>query len=211
MSSVMNGYPSYGYYVSFARLYIQGDGVGFLFGWTYSMLQFMEKNGYDTTYTTNDAVSEGLTNLMNYKGFVSEGHDEYWDYSERQKLEQAISKGISAAFFGANTMYWQIRYTTVPRSNHKAMICYRYPELDPYNIDKNLQYLTTTRWRDKPVNNPEDRVLKAMYVSLNSDIIQDFVAKNTNSWVYYGTNMIDGDIIKRIEGLEIDSTFSDGR
>jgi len=207
---VRNGYPSNAYYVSFARPYIRGDGVGFLFGWTYSMLQFMEKNGYDITYTTNDAISEGLTNLMNYKGFVSEGHDEYWDYSERHKLELAISRGMSAAFFGANAMYWQIRYTTVPNTNHKAIICYRHPELDPYSTDKSLQYLTTTRWRDYPLNNPEDKVLKAMFVAQNVNKLQDFVAKNTNSWVYFGTNMIDGDIIKRAVGFEIDTTFSDG-
>jgi len=205
-----NGYKSNAYYVSFARPYREEPGTGFLFDWTYPMLRFMEQNAYNITYTTNDAVSEGLTNLMNYKGFVSEGHDEYWDYSERQKLEQAISKGLSAAFFGANAMYWQIRYTTVPGTNHKAMICYRYPELDPYSTDKNLQYLTTTRWRDEPVNNPEDRVLKAMYVSLNANKIQDFVAKNTESWVYHGTNMKDGDVIRRVLGLEVDTTFPDG-
>jgi hypothetical protein len=205
-----NGYKSDAYFVSFARPYGPGYGVGDLFSWTYSMLRFLEQNGYDITYTSNDAVSEGLTNLMNYKGFVAGGHDEYWDYSERQKLEQAISKGKSAAFFSANAIYWQIRYTTVPNTNHKAIICYRYPKLDPYSIDKNLQYLTTTRWRDYPVNDPEDRVLKAMYVSLNEDKLQDFVAKNTNSWVYDGTNMRDGDIIKRVVGLEVDTTFSDG-
>jgi hypothetical protein len=204
------GYRSQAYYVSFDRPYINGYGVGQLFDWTYSMLRFLEQNGYDVIYTTNDAVSEGQTNLMNYKGFVVGGHDEYWDDSERQKLEQAISKGVSAAFFSANAMYWQIRYTTLPNTNHKAIICYKYPELDPYSTDKNLQYLTTTRWRDKPVNDPEDRVFKAMYVSLNADKLQDFVAKNTSSWVYSGTNMKDGDTIKRVVGLEIDTTFSDG-
>ena len=207
---VRNGHPSNAYYVSFARPYIEEHGVGFLFSWTYSMLQFMEKNGYDITYTTNDAISEGLTNLMNYKGFVSEGHDEYWDYSERHRLELAISRGMSAAFFGSNAMYWQIRYTTVPNTNHKAIICYRHPELDPYSTDKSLQYLTTTKWRNYPVNNPEDKVLKAMFVAQNVNKLQDFVAKNTNSWVYFGTNMIDGDIIKRAVGFEIDTTFSDG-
>src|SRR2546423_3816702 len=205
-----NGHESDAYYVSFARPYTAGNGVGYLFDWTYSMLRFMEKNGYNVTYTTNDAVSEGLTNLMNYKGFIVGGHDEYWDYSERQKLEQAISKGMSLASFSANVMYWQIRYTKVPNTNHKAIICYRYPELDPYSTTKNLKYLTTTRWRDDPVNNPEDRVLKAMYASLNANKLQDFVAKNTNSWVYFGTNMIDGDIIRKVEGLEVDTTFSDG-
>src|SRR5947209_468472 len=207
---VRNGHPSNAYYVSFARPYIEEHGAGFLFGWTYSMLQFMEKNGYDITYTTNDAISEGLTDFMNYKGFVSEGHDEYWDYNERHRLELAISRGMSAAFFGSNAMYWQIRYTTVPNTNHKAIICYRFRELDPYGADKSLQYLTTTKWRDYPVNNPEDKVLKAMFVSQNANKLQDFVAKNTNSWVYDGTNMTDGDIIKRVVGLEIDTTFSDG-
>jgi hypothetical protein len=114
-------------------IYRYGYGVGNLFDWTYSMLRFLEQNGYDVTYTTNDAVSEGLTNLMNYKGFVVGGHDEYWDYSERHKVEQAISKGMSLASFSANVMYWQIRYTTVPNTNHKAIICYKYPELDPYS------------------------------------------------------------------------------
>jgi hypothetical protein len=205
-----NGFQSKAYYVSFARPYRNGYGVGNLFDWTYSMLQFIEKNGYDVTYTTNDAVSGGLTNLTNYKGFVVGGHDEYWDYSERQKVEQAISKGMSLASFSANVMYWQIRYTTVPNTNHKAIICYKYPKLDPYSTKKNLQYLTTTTWREPPVNDPEDKVLKAMFVSLNAYKVQDFVAKNTNSWVYDGTNMKDGDIIKKVLGREVDTMFSDG-
>ena len=206
---IRNGFKSNAYYVSFDRPYIENGGVGNLFYWTYSMLRFIEQNGYDVTYTTNDAVSEGFTNLMNYHGFVIGGHDEYWDYSERQKLELAISKGISLASFSSNVMYWQIRYTTV-LGTHKAIICYRYPELDPYYKIKNLQYLTTTTWRESPVHNPEDRVLKAMYASLNTNQLQDFVAENTNSWVYRGTNMKDGDIIKRVVGLEVDTTFPDG-
>lgn len=207
---IRNGFPSAAYYVSFDRPYDRDEGdAGNLFYWTYPMLRFLEQNGYDVTYTTNDAVSEGLTNLMNYKGFIVGGHDEYWDYSERQKLEQAISKGMSLASFSANVMYWQIRYTTVPNTNHKAIICYRYPRLDPYRTNKSLQYLTTTLWRGSPVNNPEDSVLKAMYIS-GSDQIQDFVAKDTNSWVYHGTNMKDGDLIRRVVGREVDTTFSDG-
>ena len=207
---IRNGFPSDAYYVTFDRPYDRDEGdAGYLFYWTYPMLRFIEQKGYDVTYTTNDAVSEGLTNLMNYKGFVVGGHDEYWDYSERLKLEQAISKGMSLASFSSNVMYWQIRYTTVPNTNHKAIICYRYPRLDPYFANKSLQYLTTTRWRDSPLNDPEDRVLKAMFISSASKI-QDFVVKNAGSWVYQGTNMKDGGVIKRVVGLEIDSTFSDG-
>ena len=207
---VRNGHPSYAYYASFDRPYRQGEGVGFLFSWTYSMLRFMEKNGYDVTYTTNDAISESYTNLLNYRGFVAGGHDEYWDNIERQKLELAISRGRSVAFFTSNAMYWQIRYTTVPGTNHKAIICYRFTGLDPYSTDKNLEYLTTTKWRNYPLNDPEDRVLKAMFISQNINKIQDFVAEDTNNWIYFGTNMRNGDIINRVVGLEIDTTFSDG-
>lgn len=212
--------PYWAFYVSFNRPYSQpsGTGSGFLFRWTYPLVEFLEQQGYDVTYTTNNGVARGNTRLENYKGFISAGHDEYWSYAERTKLEAAIAAGVNVAFFGANNIYWQIR-NAPDLENHsdRFMICYKdysnskYPDpyTDPYDTPSNPNNsLTTTQWRANPVNDPEDKLLKAMYpIGGASGIYQDFVVNNTSSWVFTGTGLHDGDSIKGILGYEIDTVF----
>lgn len=205
---------SWAYEISYNRPYLISSGTGWLFSWWYNMVRFLEQQGYDTTYTSNTAVAEGDTNLLNYKGFVSAGHDEYWSYQERQKLEQAITNSINVAFFGGNDIYWQIRNDADNNGNaNRNIISYKQADVDPINNPPNNpnSYLTTVRWREAPVNNPEDKILKSMYIgSMDWGTSVDFVATNSASWVYTNSGLHDGDHITGIVGYEADAVFKDG-
>jgi hypothetical protein len=212
-----NGFSSAAYEVSFGRPYAQNFGAGYLFVRTYQMDRFLEQNGYDVTYASNDAISSGKTNLQNYTGFVMGGHDEYVNGRERIALESAEKTGVSLAFFGGNDVYWQVRYALVPTAGTLGMICYKHATLDPY--DKlhfghpgifNPVNLATVRWRDDPVNDPEDRLLKAQYVVLSNALATTYFI-NTSSWVFYNTGLHDGDNVPGSLGLEVDATsLTDG-
>ena len=68
--------------VSFDRPYL-GDGTGVDWGnsvlsWELSFVRWMEKSGYDVTYSTDVDTHTNGGRLLNYRGFLSVGHDEYW-------------------------------------------------------------------------------------------------------------------------------------
>ncbi len=209
--------PYWAFIASYNRPYTVRGGVGFLFNWGYPMARFLEQQGYDVTYTTNNAVALGQTNLTNYKGFISMGHDEYWSLSERNKLDLGIAKGLNVGFFGGNSMYWQIR--NLPDSNNQQnRYIVEYKDAinptpyDPYDVASNpLQYLTTTQWRATPVNNPENKTIKEewIYGTGNTSLQQDFVVKNASNWIYNGTGLQDGDKIPSILGVEADTFVDD--
>jgi hypothetical protein len=113
----------------------------------------------------------------------------------RQNVESARDKGVSLGFFSANTCYWQIRFEP-SRSNgdiNRTIASYKEGEaLDPFARDSNSSndYLITTRWRDKPVNRPEDALIGVMYETfqVNADIVIDRSAPN---WAIANTKLSD--------------------
>ena len=50
----------------------------------YPMIRWLERNGYDVTYTSCNDVDNNGSRLLNHKVFISVGHDEYWSKEQRQ-------------------------------------------------------------------------------------------------------------------------------
>ncbi|HLZ38372.1 MAG TPA: N,N-dimethylformamidase beta subunit family domain-containing protein [Mycobacteriales bacterium] len=86
------------------------EGRDFFFSAEYSMVRWLEANGYDTTYTTGiDSDRRGAL-IKNHKVFVSVGHDEYWSGAQRANVEAARDAGVNLAFFSGNEVYWKTRW-----------------------------------------------------------------------------------------------------
>ncbi|MEO7003226.1 MAG: N,N-dimethylformamidase beta subunit family domain-containing protein, partial [Ktedonobacterales bacterium] len=202
------------YQVSYDRPYAEYSGAQFLFMWTYQMVKFMEGEGIDVRYTTDNALDKGYTTLANYKAFVVAGHSEYWSYNMRQALENAIAiNKMSVGFFAANDIYWQVRMP-----DDRTVVCYKdeYPTTinDPYDNGQPDAYLTTTLWRLNPVNKPEDHVLKAMYgrnaesEGTSGGPQQDMDLVNTQtSWAFSNTGIGAGTVVHGILGPETDTAY----
>jgi N,N-dimethylformamidase beta subunit-like protein len=210
--------PPIGFAISLGRPLVQWAGTGNLFFWTYQMIRFLEEQGYDVSYATDESISNGTTNLLNHKVVVTGGHDEYYTYSERRAIQHASASGVSVAYFGGNTMYWQIRAD----EKNRVLTCYKeatFPTYrDPLDTPDNpLRYLSTTQWRDPPLNSPEDGFLKEMFGNWSEGplagygvhINQDLRLQSTQSWVYWNTNAHDGQLISGILGDEVDILFAD--
>ena len=59
----------------------------------YPMIRWIERNGYDVTYTTDvDAVRAGNL-ILNHKIYITQGHDEYWSKEQRDAVEAAGYRG----------------------------------------------------------------------------------------------------------------------
>lgn len=170
-------------------------------GWEYNMVRWLEREGYDVTYSTdidthNNPIEPYSSKpiLWLHKAFLSVGHDEYWTWQMRQNVQAAREQGVSLGFFSSNTCYWQIRFepSLITREMNRTIVAYKESvALDPFARDDNPEndYLVTTLWRSKTVNRPEDAMIGVMYETfkVNADIVINHTAPN---WLLAGTQLI---------------------
>ena len=74
------------------------------------MVEWLEQQGYDVTYTDDVAVRLQPAALRNHKALVVSGHSEYWSLEEFNNFKAARDAGVNIASFCANTAYWKVRY-----------------------------------------------------------------------------------------------------
>jgi hypothetical protein len=102
------------YKVSYNRpFHTAGDdgGRSWLFtGAEYSMIRFLEANGYDVSYVSSEDVQSRGALLKNHKLFISSGHDEYWSSGQRNNVAAARDAGVNLAFFTGNESFWKTRW-----------------------------------------------------------------------------------------------------
>jgi hypothetical protein len=195
--------------VSFDRPYANGVGAGgFLLQWEYQMVRFLEREGYDVTYSTNIDTHAHPETLHRVKAFLSVGHDEYWSWEMRENVERARNAGTHLAFFSANTCYWQIRF----EDDLRTMVSHKETALatDPLAADGNPQndHLITTLWRSVPVSRPEEELIGVMYIA--SPVDGDIVIDNPSHWVFANTNLERGDKLVGLLGYEVDAITGAG-
>ena len=116
--------------VSYNRpFYTRAGGGGssasedWLFHSEYPMIRWLERNGYDVSYTTDmdmDRDASVITPSI-HKILLSAGHDEYWSAAERLKFETARNNGVHLAFFSGNEVYWKTRW----EDSHGTLVCYK--------------------------------------------------------------------------------------
>ena len=127
---------NHGNKVSYNRPYLTRDGGGggaasedFFMNAEYPMIRFLERNGFDISYTTDVDMARSTSNpVTNHKVFLSVGHDEYWSKEERNTVEAARAAGKNLAFFSGNEVYWKTRWeNSVDGTNtpFRTMICYK--------------------------------------------------------------------------------------
>jgi len=200
--------------VSFDRPYM-GDGTcrdwGQFFSWEIPFLRWLEKSGYDVTYSTDVDTHTNGARLPNYRGFLSVGHDEYWSKPMYDAVIAARDAGVNLAFFGANALFTQTRFEAsssgVP---NRVLVCYRNANLDPV-ADPSLK---TVNWRDPPLNRPEQTFIGVQFTNQvlwrsQYDGYVPYVVTNSGNWVYDGTGFRDGDSAVGIVGYEVDRWYTD--
>ena len=74
--------------VSFDRPY-WGWGDGGFPTLEINFVRWLERSGYDISYSTDVDTHASGARLLNHKGFLSAGHDEYWSKPMRDAAEAA--------------------------------------------------------------------------------------------------------------------------
>jgi hypothetical protein len=124
----------------------------------YSMIRFLEENGYDISYTSESDVDRNGALLQNHKVFVSSGHDEYWSAGQRTAVQNALNAGVNLAFFSGNEMFWKTRWgPSIDGSNtpYRTLITYKETHFDS-PVDPQDPPTWTGTWRDPRFSPPGD-------------------------------------------------------
>ena len=104
------------------------------------MIRFIERNGYDVSYTSQADADANAAVLRNHKIIVSSAHDEYWSARERTNIEAARDAGVSLAFFSGNEVFWKTRWQSSSADGTAT------------------QYRTLTSYKDTHFDAPTDPV-----------------------------------------------------
>jgi hypothetical protein len=194
--------------VSFDRPYSrQVDGAGHFLEREINFVRWVERSGFDVVYSTSVDTDTSGRGLLNHRGFLSVGHDEYWSKAMYDAAEAARDAGVNLAFFGANAIYWQIRFESSSRGvPNRVIVCYKDAHLDPVSEAA----LKTVRWRQAPVSKPEQKLIGVQYTAqlANSQSHVPYRVINSSNWVYAGTGFKDGDQVPGLVGYEADRAFT---
>jgi hypothetical protein len=157
----------------------RGDNNGrdFYFSAEYAAVRFMERNGYDVSYTSGVDTDRRGALIKNHKIFMSTGHDEYWSAAQRANVEAARDAGVNLMFLSGNEVYWHTRYEASADSSHTAyrtLTSYKETWADE-KIDPTPEWTGT--WRDprfapqsQGAGKPENGLTGTMYMSNNTDL-----------------------------------------
>ncbi|GAC1345219.1 MAG: hypothetical protein NVS2B9_00520 [Myxococcales bacterium] len=170
----------------------------------------LESRGYDLVYVTNVDLENGRGILQGQRLFLSVGHDEYWSRNQRAALDAAPGQGVSLAFLSANTAYWQIRLEPSRLDGTPSRTEVSYKEAAVAEDPLARTNLVTRKWRDPGPSAPENALLGVMYSAWDA-VDSPYVVRGSQSWVYQGTGLRDGDTLPLLVGYESDRTFDNGR
>jgi len=190
--------------VSYDRPYNDGEGAGQLFWFDYSFFKFLEKNGYDVTYATNIDFNRFSNLLSGIGAFVTAGHDEYWDPIERALVDAAVGSGqTSYTYFGANGAFWRIRYreNSVTGTPFRTFVCYK-------SYDDPVVDAPTVHFSDPPNPHPENLLYGISYDSVQA-LGYPLVVGDPNHWLYQGTDVVAGEALPGLLGIEFDRIWPD--
>jgi PKD repeat protein len=85
------------------------------------MVQWLEKQGYDVSYTDDVSISQDPSQLNGHAVDMISGHSEYWSLEQMNGFFAARNAGVNIASFSGNTAYWKVRY----EDNFQTLVCYK--------------------------------------------------------------------------------------
>ncbi|MFN2549929.1 MAG: N,N-dimethylformamidase beta subunit family domain-containing protein [Myxococcales bacterium] len=196
--------PWHAYAVSFERPY-QNNGSGEVLSMDRGLIAFIEAQGYDVTYVSDRDVDADPGLTADRRMILYPAHTEYWTANMRDAARKAIASGANVAFMGANSAYWQVRYSDDTR---RLLIGYKeFASLDPARSSDPAH--VTTRWRDPPLNSPENAMEGGMFGSWTWGAAP-YTVTDPTLWLWAGAGVQAGSIICGVYGDETDRRYDNG-
>jgi hypothetical protein len=126
------------------------------FSGEYPLVRWLERNGYDISYTSGVDTDRRGSELLEHSAFISAGHDEYWSGAQRANVEAARNAGVHVAFFSANQIFWKTRWEQSidgSGTSHRTLVSYKETKANA-KIDPDPAWTGT--WRDARFSPPSD-------------------------------------------------------
>jgi hypothetical protein len=158
-------YTPHGHNVSFERPYDTGGGATYAlldgYSWDLSVVRWLEANNVDVGYESDAELQPATAGPTPLKGFIFIGHSEYWTRDAFDRIAAFRGAHKHLAFMSGNNVYWNVRLAPGLLTGRPADIitCYK---LDPDPGSTSVRDLTQ-RFRDPPVNHPENALYGIMY------------------------------------------------
>ena len=153
------------------------NGSGEFLLWEFPLSFWLEREGYDVTYMTNTDTHADAKGLLRGKAFLSVGHDEYWTPQMVNNVKAARDNGVNILFLSGNSVSGAVY-------------------LDP-SSDGRPNRITGRLLTDRFLNEPEIMGSTSYGVGYG-----DIVLKNTDHWIYAGSEIKEGDTLKDLVGWE---------
>jgi hypothetical protein len=187
-------YPAY----EWARLYGYGRHHADAFWATYErpFVVWAESQGYEFDYLTQHELHFDAASLDEYACVVIVGHDEYWTWEMRDRIDAFVDRGGGLARFAGNFL-WQVRLSP----DGTRQFCYRIPARDPEAARDPRR--ATTVWDHRAVGRPAAATmgLTAMGGTYNRFGVAaprssgGFTIYRPEHWAFAGTDLYYGDLL----------------
>ena len=189
--------------VSFNRPF-QAQGAGTPTLDSDQLIRFLERAGYDVSYTTDVDTDGNSGELRRHRLVIADGHDEYWTKGIRDAFQAARDAGVNLADFGANTGVWQNRYEDGDRTIVEYRSATADPETDPTLKTIEFEKLATPR--------PTCELFGVEYRGGFNKYIPGHLAQSytvtqaaaANAW-FAGTALLPGTVLPSLVGYEWDT------
>lgn len=173
-------------------------------GWAAQERRFVvwaERHGIDLDYAIDADLDtpEALGLLDERHLLLSVGHDEYWTWSMRDRVEGFVADGGHVAFLSGNALYWQVRL----EHDDRRMAAFKHRYLEDPVLGTKDEHLTSTMWADPLVGRPEAALTGVSFtrggyhrVHLSAPAGSGaYEVHRPEHWVFDGTDLCRGDLL----------------
>ncbi len=183
-------------------------------------VEWAEAAGFDLDYAIDADLdgSDGDTRpdagLLDGRALLlSIGHDEYWTWGMRDRVEDFVAAGGNVAFLSGNTSYWQVRL----EHDDRVMVAFKHHYRDDPVMGTDREHLVTSMWADPLTGRPEAAMTGVSFtrggyhrVHLSAPLgSAGYEVQRHDHWLLDGTELRRGDLIgtdDRVVGYECDGT-----
>ena len=191
--------------------------------WERPFVRWAEREGWELDVCTNADLELHPEVLDGHRLVVSVGHDEYWSWGMRDRLEAFVEAGGNVAFFSGNSVCWQVRF----EDDGATMVCYKAAYEDDPAYRGGDRQRTTTMWCSGVVGRPENHLTglsfsRGGYVRMGRAVPRSsgaYTVWRPEHWVLEGTGLRYGDpfgdrdriVAYEVDGCEMTASPDDGR
>jgi len=191
---------------SFNRPYDSG-GIRSLMVHDVPLVRYLEQLGHDVDYTDDLDLDQRPSQLLQHRALVIPGHSEYWTTRMYDAVEFARDAGVNVAFLGANQVYWHARLEVGPGAARRRMAVYRDRRED--EAGRRDPALTTVTWSSPPLDRPQLSLTGAAFGKYGT--VAHYRVVSANSWIFAGTALRDGSVLRQAVAGEWDRVVADPR